>query len=187
MSTGTGVKPLEVLVRDAVSRLWASWSGTEGRRAFPSIQADALTEGGLNLGPPDFSPDGGLARTAEAYERLLVTAKQVQEVAQMLQVDTRQIEEQLASRALYGVHLEDRWLIPEFQFHDGSLLPGIADVVSCLDQNLHPIAVYRWFTSRNPDLVVGDDDDPMSPREWLRLGQDPAVPSRLAAGISDPI
>ena len=59
----------------------------------------------------------------------------------------------------------------EPDFDGGELIPGIGEVISQLNPELHPVAVFRWFTTPNPDLST---DDPrggnLSPRDWLRLG-----------------
>jgi hypothetical protein len=52
-----------------------------------------------------------------------------------------------------------------------------------LRTGLHPVGVWRWFTTTNPDLVVGEDETPVSPLEWLRAGFDAAVVADLAAEL----
>jgi hypothetical protein len=73
---------------------------------------------------------------------------------------------------LYGVRLGSGWVVPEFQFADSKLVPGIAEVVARLDPEIHPVAVFRWFTTPNPDLVLEQEEESrrLSPRDWLLLG-----------------
>ena len=70
-----------------------------------------------------------------------------------------------------------------FQFVQDRLLPGIGEVVSQLDPELHPVTVMRWFLTPQPDLYVEAIEQALSPRDWLRLGY-PAEPlARLAAQL----
>jgi hypothetical protein len=56
-------------------------------------------------------------------------------------------------------------------------------VVASLDPDLHPVAVFRWFTTPNPDLIVEGPGEgrTVSPRDWLRLGLAPRVVADQAA------
>jgi hypothetical protein len=86
----------------------------------------------------------------------------------MLGVDDSRVRQRLAERTLYGIKLRSGWRLPLFQFDDGQAVPGIDVVFPCLDPGLHPVAVYQWFTTPAPDLLL--DDQPVSPRDWLRAG-----------------
>jgi len=58
-------------------------------------------------------------------------------------------------------------------------------VVSALPKELHPVAVYLWFTLPNPDLAPEDLDRELSPREWLLGGYSPSVAAELAADLDN--
>ena len=62
-----------------------------------------------------------------------------------------------------------------------TVLPGLASVVARLDPSLHPPGVFRWFVTPDPDLEL--DQTPVSPRDWLRLGNDPAPVAALAEAL----
>jgi hypothetical protein len=52
-----------------------------------------------------------------------------------------------------------------------------------MDRDLSPLAVLRWFTSPNPDLFDGEDEDPMTPLQRLRTGHPPERAAALAADL----
>ncbi|MGH9362660.1 MAG: hypothetical protein ACRD2T_12165 [Thermoanaerobaculia bacterium] len=108
------------------------------------------------------------------------------EAAKRLGVDPSRIRQRLTSRAptLFGIRLESGWVVPEFQFDGDTLLPGLGEVVARLDPELHPIAIFRWFTTPNPDLVGGPGKErALSPRDWLRLGLPVAAVAELASDL----
>ena len=65
-----------------------------------------------------------------------------------------------------------------FQLRRRKLVPGLGAAVSALSPALHPVAVSRWFTTQNPDLVV--DDSFVSPIDWLAAGGAPEAVATLA-------
>jgi hypothetical protein len=79
----------------------------------------------------------------------------------------------LVDRTLYGIRLELGWRLPLFQFADdlASVIPGFGAIAPGL-AGLHPVCVANWFTLPHVDLVVGEDDRRVSPREWLLAGGD---------------
>lgn len=165
----------ERLVVDAVRQLPTAIASADPRRDLTSGDIAALTRGGFDLAPLAASLDDPLARTAAEYSALVVTSLPVPQVARLLGVDASRVRQRLAKRTLYGLKLRDGWHLPSFQFDErrgGRLLPGIEQVLPVLDPALHPVAVYRWFTKPNPDLLL--DDTAVSPRDWLRGGGDPA-------------
>jgi hypothetical protein len=54
-------------------------------------------------------------------------------------------------------------------------------VLPVLESELHPVVVYRWFVSKNADLVY--EGEPVSPRDWLVSGNDVEEVVRLAAAL----
>ena len=170
----------EALVEEVIAELPAV-ALTAGATDLTPEERAALERGGLDLSPP--GPDEGdpVARAAAAFAALVASSLSVQEAAHRLGVDGSRIRQRLATRTLYGITRSDGWRIPIFQFDGDQLLPGLAAVLARLDASLHPLAVFRWFTTPDPDLVV--DQRPVSPRDWLRLGNDPAPVAALAEGL----
>jgi hypothetical protein len=163
---------LDPMVREAMSRLRRTLYRSNSRADLTREEAEALEQGGFVLEDGQGSEDP-LARTVAEYAALLKSSLSTGETAKRLGVDPSRIRQRLTSAppTLYGVRIGAGWYIPEFQFDGDGMVPGIGDVVSRLDPELHPVAVYRWFTSPNPDLSM---DEPsgrnLSPRDWLRLG-----------------
>jgi hypothetical protein len=57
-------------------------------------------------------------------------------------------------------------------------------VLPHLDRGIHPVAVYTWFTSPDPDLTIDANEEiTLSPRDWLRSGRDPQMVADLAGAL----
>lgn len=182
---GVRVRPeeLERLIQDAITKMVPARAIVRAQHALPPAEAAMLARAGMRLEPRDLGPNDPIVRAAAAYAAILATSLTVQQAAQKLGVDPSRIRHRLADRTLYGIRLPSGWRIPSFQFTDGQLVPGVAEVIRCLPEDLHPLVVYNWFTSPKADLVVGDEETPVTPIEWLMLGGDPKTVSELAEQI----
>jgi hypothetical protein len=147
----------------------------------PALLKDALTEGGFDFEPVAPETVDPLSRTAIKYQLLLDNSLNMEEVARRLGTDVEGIVRRLADRTLYGIQTKDGWKIPEFQFADGELLPGLESVLPLLHEGLHPIALQNWLTNPDPDLSIGEE--PVSPRQWLLSGRDVANVARIALDL----
>ena len=165
---------LDAMVQEAVSRMQRTLYRADPRADLTAAEAEALRQGGFNLEPLDLGAEDPLVQTAAEFAALLKESLSTTAAAEKLGVDPSRIRQRLTSRppTLYGVRLESGWVVPEFQFADSKLIPGIADVVARLDPEIHPVAVFRWFTTPNPDLVLDQEEESrrFSPRDWLLLG-----------------
>lgn len=143
-----------------------------------------LEKGGVNPRPEDSGGESASARITEELAALESESFSLHAAALLLDVEPAVIESRLTSSppTLIGIQRDSVWYVPKFQFDGGKLIPGLADVVALLRSTLHPVAVYRWFTTANPDLEE-EDGRPMSPREWLCSGRSPAAVTALASGI----
>ena len=158
----------------------------------PTIDPPPLTEGEESilrrggLQPDPLGPDERrlLYRGTVEYADLLRDCYSVEQAARVLGVNGSRIRQRLTGtpRTLYGVKFGKAWRIPRFQFQKRHLVPGIEAVLARLARNLHPVAVYRWFTSPNQDLTVADERS-ISPLEWLRSGNPPEAVADLAAAL----
>lgn len=183
---GLEIEPemLEEMVREAVAQLQRTYYRSDPRSDLTPEEVEALEEGGFNLDPPEPGTDDPLARTAAEYAALLHTALTTSEAAERLEVDPSRIRQRLTAQppGLYGIRLDTEWRIPEFQFEGNRLLPGWGQVLAQLSKDVHPVAFHRWLTFPHSDLVcVGDDEEeePVSPRNWLRAGYPPAAVADL--------
>lgn len=147
-------------------------------------QLDLLAKGGFEIEGPDLGMRDPVLRGALEYAAMRATALTTQEAADRLDVKDSRIQQQLASRELYGLRVDDEWRLPAFQFEEKGLVPHIERVFPRLDESLSAIAILRWFTSPNPDLSSKDTgEEPVSPIVWLKLGLDPGEVVELAGQL----
>lgn len=135
-----------------------------------------LREGGLDLSRvPETDP---FAAPVALFAAIVASSLSPAETAARLGVQAGQVRQMIARRTLYSVKLDDRRHVPLFQFRQsGPLVPNITQVNAALPTDLHPTAVYGWYTRPDADLVVDENADGrgMTPLEWLDSGGDPAV------------
>lgn len=165
------------------------------RKPFPLNPRDELTEadaaalerGGLSLEPVvTLEPDDPIVKTAALYASMLATSLSVTETSRVLGVGTSRIRQELYHHTLYGIKDVGGWRLPRWQFNDEmtGALPGIRHILPHIDRRLHPVAVYRWFTSPAPDLFIDEGEDvALSPRDWLRTGRPPEAVAELADAL----
>lgn len=141
----------------------------------------ALTRGGLDLSPVrpgEF--DSFLERSKQEYQALLDQSESITSAAKRLHVSRSRVRQSLAKGRLYGIRSQGRWHLPQFQFEGEGLVPGISEVLTFLDRDLHPLSVEGFFN--HPTADFGDDNDinpERSPREWLIQDRNPQVVAGL--------
>ncbi len=134
-------------------------------------------------------PDGGeqLERGLIEFDLLVRESLSLAEAARRLKVSQSRLRQRLSPdvRTLYGIKCGERaWRIPTFQFaKKGRLVRNIDKVLPRIRPDAHPLAVYRWFAEPHQDLVVGDEETPLTPLVWLDAGYDRNVVGELAAEI----
>src|SRR4051812_1655264 len=144
-------------------------------------QQSALRKLGATLTPLQASELGPIAGLAVAHAELVSQSLTVAETAKRLGVDTSRVRQRIYARSLYAFKQGGGWLVPAFQLGRRKLVPGLDVAVSALSPALHPVAVSRWFTTPNPDLVI--DDSTVSPIDWLATGGAPEIVGVLAGSI----
>ncbi len=152
---------------------------TEAGSDLSAAEAAVLADGSVGLTVSAETTARALGRTAIRWANLLMNSVGAAEAARMIGVQESRVRQRLANRTLYGFKHEDTWRVPRFQFYDNRLVPGVAAVFPHLSDTITPVAVETWFTIPTMELVL--EDQPMSPRDWLVAGSDPAVVGRLAA------
>lgn len=140
---------------------------TESAGELTQAEANVLRSGGGVL-EEQAGPDP-MADAAAEYAALLSTSLSTTEAAKRLKVNVSRIRQMLGNRSLYGVLVNGRWQIPEFQFQDEGLIPNIGKVNAVLDPELHPVAVYRWYALPEADLET-EAGEALSPLAWLKGG-----------------
>ena len=139
-------------------------------------EREVLREGGLDLSRPPLTDP--LAAPAALFAAIVASSLGVTEVAERLGVQSGQVRQMIARRTLYSIKIDDRRYVPLFQFRrSGPLMPNVTQVNAALPTDLHPVAVYDWYTRPDADLVIDEDvEGPgMTPLGWLHSGGDPAV------------
>jgi hypothetical protein len=151
------------------------------RAYLGTAQQAALRRVGASLEPARAHELGPVAGLAAAYAELVARSRPVREVAAVLRVDTSRVRQRIYARSLYAFKHGAAWLVPGFQLRRRRLLPGLDTVVAALPPDLHPVAVSRWFTTPDRDLVVGGVE--VSPADWLAAGGAPDDVAALAVSV----
>lgn len=116
-----------------------------------------------------------LIKSQAQYMALLEESLSATEAAKLLKVDVSRIRQRLRERSLFGLEQEGAWRLPRFQFERRRVIPGLAQVLEALPDDLFPLDVVDWFVLPDADLQLESDAAPLSPREWLLSGR-PAEP-----------
>jgi hypothetical protein len=161
----------------------------------PEAALTESEEAALGAGGFKHHATAGAATTAAAhaphsrgkaeYARLISDAFSTEEAAATLGVNGSRIRQRLtdAPRTLYGIKCGREWRIPKFQFAGRAIVPGLDQVVAKLPGDVHPVAFYRWLRAPTPDLTLDDDETPVAPIDWLKLGHAPEPVAELASGL----
>ena len=124
-----------------------------------------------------------ITRSIGEFAGLIKTSIRVAAAARRLSVDAGRIRQRLRERSLYGLRPDGKWLLPAFQFDGDRMVPGIAEALKRLHPELHPLEVEAFFLEPNEELAELREGDPISPRDWLLAGLDPAAVAQLAAEL----
>lgn len=153
----------------------------EAAREMTEAEQETLRRGGLDL--EEKSGPDPLKDTATKFAAIIESSLSTSEVGKRLGFGAGRIRQMVADRTLYSILLDGRRYVPIFQFTQGvrRLQPNITRVNAVLSPELHPVEVFDWYVSPNPDLVVGGDGErTVSPLDWLKAGNDPEPVVRLA-------
>ena len=161
--------------------------------AIPDSQLTAKQISLLRLAaPPPKMATGPTERcvsTAFKYGALCATSLTVAESAHLLPHQrNRWIQTCITKRRLYSLAPTGHaaHVLPIFQFgNPGHLVPHVTSVFPQLDEAIHPVGVFNWFTSPNPDLSSpATGFEPLSPRDWLLREHPPDPVTQLAATLA---
>jgi hypothetical protein len=91
----------------------------------------------------------------------------------------------LGQRTLFGIKDGRSWRLPRFQFDakKKKLVRGIDKVLPRIRLDAHPLEVVTWFSIPHQDLVVGENEEPVTPLDWLAGGRSPETVAQLADEI----
>jgi hypothetical protein len=176
-------RKIEELILAAVDDLLADLRPMDPLQGLTPAEQDALRRGGLVLEKVDLGEQDPILKTAMRYSAMVATGLGVAQAAARLGIDESRVRHRLADRTLYGFKIRGNWVLPAFQFEGDKALPGLDVVMPRVPSDLHPLGVLNWFTLPDPDLIVDEDEEPVSPREWLIMGRDPKTVAALAEGL----
>jgi excisionase family DNA binding protein len=147
-----------------------------------SAEAAVLDAAGL---AEEVAGPGEYERSTIAFALLLRQSLTIEKAAKALGVSTSRLRQRLSEHTLYGIKEGRAWRIPRFQLDAKrkNLVHGIEKVLPSVKTDAHPLAVVSWFTSPHQDLVVGDEEAPVTPLQWLSAGRSPSVVAELATEI----
>lgn len=148
--------------------------------------AETVLLEGAGLGEAANDAPSALERSRIELEVLIRNSFTIDEAAKALGVSTSRIRQRLSSKhpTLYGIKVGRGWRIPRFQFDaKGKLVRGLDVVIPHIRRDAQPVAVRAWFTTPHQDLVVGHDDEFVTPKTWLSAGRSVDAVADLAAEI----
>jgi hypothetical protein len=159
-------------------------SAPEASRGLTQEEASLLASAGLMVDVPAKDPNA-IERTIAEYASILESALSVTAAAKQLKVEPARIRQRLNARTLYGIKRNGEWRLPAFQFSKRAEVPGIADIVRRLPDDIHPVEFSTWLQRTDPDLQI--DGKPVSPLRWLRSGGSPKQAAEIAAHLTEPV
>jgi hypothetical protein len=151
--------------------------GESADRTLSIGEINALQAVGLSVTPrKSRAKQDPMKASITDYMALLETSYSTSQAAEYLKVDASRVRQRLRENSLFGIDYDGEKRLPRFQFERAQVIPGLRDVLGALPEGLNPLDVAEWFLSRNPDLEIETQDEPLSPREWLLKGHSvPAV------------
>ena len=158
----------------------------QSENAPPLTTAESMLLEKVGLVEADPKRPGAFERSRIAFDIFLQRESwTLERAASVLEVTTSRLRQRLSSknRTLYGIKDGRAWRIPKFQFVKRKLVRGIEDVLPHVRPDAHPLAVRTWFTTPHQDLVVGEDERPITPIDWLSSGR----PSDGVAALAEEI
>lgn len=168
------VSEAEKMVALSVASMPVGRRVVDSAREFTEGESEALYRGGLDVSRP--SGGSQLALTATRYAAMLASSLTVAEAAALLGVSDSRIRQRIGNGTLYSVRVGKERRLPRFQFAEGVEVPGVGEVLREIAEDVYPLSVENWFTRPNPDLYLDEDEEePVSPREWLLSGGSPEV------------
>lgn len=142
---------------------------SESSEELTQAELTTLAAGGFDVKEHPRQDKDPLAKSTALYAALITTSWSTSDVAKKLGVQPSRVRQMLTDRSLYGFHVDNRWLIPIFQFEGKNLIPNIIKVNAVLNPTLPPVLVYNWYITPDPELSV--HGLAQSPLNWLRTGQ----------------
>jgi hypothetical protein len=136
--------------------------------ALPAAELDALAAVGLRTTPKTRKrAESARVRYASTFLDLFNQADTPAELAKKLKLDPSRIRQRIRDRSLLAIELNGEKRVPHFQFEGKVEIPGLPRLLAAAGEQMPALAFAMWFLTPTADLAVGEDDTPISPREWL--------------------
>jgi excisionase family DNA binding protein len=177
-------KALNAALRAAVAAVEAVYYPEPGQEGLTVEEIRIARSGGFSTTDQLEAETDPLVEGVVAYASLLGTGLTTTQAAKRLGVSDARIRQRLAEHTLVAVREGRVWKLPVFQFTRKGELPGWSEVCSRVPPLASPVALERWLTLPHPDLVVGEEENPVSPREWLLAARPPQTVAELAAELA---
>ncbi len=175
---GWSVEEVLKTVQEVAERLWGMSTKDFPKHPRPSrprtripvpVREEMRALAGIDVASPSEETIRALeVQKASQWAVLLQGSVSSKEAAELLGVSEGRIRQLAAEKALYGFKWKRGWRFPRFQFVDGHLLPGLAEVVQALPDNVSPVSFCSWMTQPSGNLYVEEEHRGLSPVEWLR-------------------
>ena len=143
-----------------------------GVGSLPSSEAQALASVGLRVSAKTQErAESARGQYISTFVDLFEQADTPAELAGKLNLDPSRIRQRIRERTLLSIELNGEKRVPWFQFAPVQgrhvEVPGLAKVLTRVDEKLSPLAFSMWFLTSTAELPMGEEDIPASPREWL--------------------
>lgn len=107
------------------------------------------------------------------------------EVAELLGCSPSRVSHRYKEGSLYGFHPRGaQILFPDWQFDGAQTIPHLGAVIAALDPDAPAVLVRRFMEQATDNL---DIEGPISPRDWLLAGGDPAPVLQTAPHLGDQV
>lgn len=111
---------------------------------------------------------------AAQFAAMMSTSLSTREIAAALRISDGRARQRAGDDTLYSLKDKGSLRFPRFQLaDDGSELPGWATVAPAFPASTPAVAVARFMDAPRADLPDAEGE-PLSPRQWLSRGEDPA-------------
>lgn len=149
-------------------------------RGFTEGELAVLREGELTFDASRYGEQ--VSRTASKHAAIVASSLTVREAAALLGVSEGRVRQKISERRLYAIRVRGgERRLPRFQFSERGAIAGMEEVMREVPKGVHPVALQNFFLSPNPDLYLdAEEEEPVSPRDWLLSGGDPEAVIPLA-------
>ncbi len=143
-----------------------------------------LREGGFPEITDSISLSDNLTIIAGEVGVMIASALSQMKAANLLSVDESRIRQRIGNGTLYAMAGDNnKKVLPRFQFTKTGTLPGLGKVLPAINNDVHPIAIQRFFLTPSEDLYSKELNTILSPRDWLITRYSPEPVILIAADL----